>query len=210
MRLARRPFLDARALAAAALAAAATACSTAPPSNQSNACAIFAEKDGWWDAVRDSERRWGVPAHVQLAIIKQESSFDDDAKPPRKKFLWVVPTLARESSARGYAQATESTWEWYKREEGSRFARRDSFRSAAYFVGWYGDKSHELSRIDKDDARNLYLAYHEGHGGYNRGSWRNKPNLRATADRVADRAETYRRQIKSCRKRLDRHFLWFF
>jgi hypothetical protein len=193
-----------------ALTALAGACASAPPDNPANACAVFAEKKEWWDAVRDSERRWGVPAHVQLAVLNQESSFDGGAKPPRKKFLWVIPTPMRESSARGYAQATESTWDWYKREEGSRFARRNSFRSAAYFVGWYGQKSYELSGIDKDDAYNLYLAYHEGHGGYNRGTWRSKPDVRAAADRVAARAETYRRQIRSCRRDLDRHFLWIF
>jgi hypothetical protein len=48
------------------------------------------------------------------------------------------------------------------------------------------------------DARNQYLAYHEGHAGYRRGSYNAKPWLLRVADGVADRAATYEMQLISC------------
>ena len=49
-----------------------TACSSAPPSNINDSCEIFREKDDWYDDAKASFERWGVPIHVQLAIIYQE------------------------------------------------------------------------------------------------------------------------------------------
>ncbi len=186
------------------------ACASGPPSNTADACAIFEERDGWWDAVRDSEDRWGAPPELQLAILNQESSFDRNARPPRRKLLFVIPTPMRESSAYGFAQATRSTWDWYKDDAGRRFVDRDNFRDAADFVGWYADKTREISGVALDDAYNQYLAYHEGHGGFNRGSYRGKRDLIASAERVAGRAATYRAQLDGCRRNLDRRFLFFF
>jgi hypothetical protein len=34
--------------------------------------------------VKASEKKYGVPMHVQLAIIYQESHFESDARPPRE------------------------------------------------------------------------------------------------------------------------------
>jgi len=71
------------------------------------------------------------------------------------------------------------------------------------FLGWYCDLSHRLCGISKRDAYRLYLAFHEGHSGYNRGTWRNKTWLRDVAKKVSRRAVTYSRQLKGCRKKLD-------
>jgi hypothetical protein len=198
------------ALAFLAAAVALTACATEPPSNPGNACSIFAERRGWWDAVRDSEDRWGAPPEVQLAILNQESGFEHDARPPRRKLLFVIPTPMRQSSSYGYAQATRNTWDWYKEDAGRPFADRDSFRDAADFVGWYARKSRELSGIALDDAYGQYLAYHEGHGAFNDGAHERNRQLRRSAEAVASRAATYRAQLDGCRKSLDRRFLIFF
>lgn len=198
------PLLAGVVLAACCLAA----CSTTPPENTANACAIFAEKRGWWDAVRDAERRWGLPPHITLAIIEQESAFESEARPPRGRFLFVFPGR-RPSSAFGYAQAVDSTWETYKKDTGRRFASREDFRDAADFVAWYGARSQRLSGISLTDARNQYLAYHEGHGGYNRRTYRSKGWLMDRAGDVARQAATYDRQLDTCRRSLNRRFLFF-
>jgi hypothetical protein len=54
--------------------------------------------------------------------------------------------------------------------------------------------------IAPDDARNQYLAYHEGHSGYARGSYNAKPWLLRVASRVDERAEMYERQLVGCRR----------
>ena len=82
-------------------------CATAPspPSKPLDACAIFKEQPGWYKATKKAERKWGTPVHVQLAIIQAESSFRHDARPP-----------GRVSSAYGYSQAIDGTWDWYREQ----------------------------------------------------------------------------------------------
>src|SRR5512144_2880240 len=83
-----------------------SACASAPPRNVNNACAIFAQKDGWFSDASKASRRWGVPIPVLLAIIHQESAFQADAQPPRTRILWIIPG-PRPSSAYGYSQALD-------------------------------------------------------------------------------------------------------
>ena len=185
-------------------------CATSPPQNTSDACAIFEEKDGWYDSAKDSYEKWGVPVHVQLAIIRQESSFKHDAKPPRQKLLWVIP-WTRQSSAYGYAQIKDSTWDWYRDKTGNRWADRDDFDDAVDFVGWYCNTSHRILGISKWDAYNQYLAYHEGHGGFKRKTYRKKKWLVKTARKVDSNAKRYRAQLARCEDELDRGWsLWPF
>ena len=115
-------------------------CGTTPPTNVEDICEIFEEKPRWYRAALKSEERWGTPIHVQLAIIRQESTFRFNARPPRRKLLGFIP-WTRPSDAYGYAQALESTWAWYQRDTGRRGADRDDFGDAIDFVGWYTHQS---------------------------------------------------------------------
>jgi hypothetical protein len=173
-------------------------CASRPPSNTEDICAIFAEKRGWQRDVERSESRWGLPIHVQMAIIHQESRFQAKARPPRNRFLGI-PTR-RPSSAYGYAQAKDTTWAWYVENTGQRRVTRASFGNAVDFVGWYGDVSHRTLGIAKTDARNQYLAYHEGHGGFRRQSYRGKPWLMNVATRVEQNAARYQQQLAGCQR----------
>ena len=65
-------------------------------------------------------------------------------------------------------------------------------------MGWYMNRSRERNGIALTDARNQYLAYHEGHRGYSRGTYRNKAWLVRVANRVEARAALYDRQLASC------------
>eukprot|EP00549_Striatella_unipunctata_P013650 CAMPEP_0118718784 /NCGR_PEP_ID=MMETSP0800-20121206/29008_1 /TAXON_ID=210618 ORGANISM="Striatella unipunctata, Strain CCMP2910" /NCGR_SAMPLE_ID=MMETSP0800 /ASSEMBLY_ACC=CAM_ASM_000638 /LENGTH=67 /DNA_ID=CAMNT_0006625873 /DNA_START=47 /DNA_END=246 /DNA_ORIENTATION=+ len=51
-----------------------------PPSNLDNACSIIEQRPNYKRAFNAAERRWGVPVHVQMATIHQESSFRSDAR----------------------------------------------------------------------------------------------------------------------------------
>jgi hypothetical protein len=53
-----------------------------------------------------------------MSFVYQESSFQSDAKPDRTKLLWVIP-WKRKSTAVGYSQALNMTWEDYKDETGN-------------------------------------------------------------------------------------------
>jgi len=187
-----------------------TGCSSGPPKNITDGCEIFEDKGGWYRDASRAFEKWGVPVHVQLAIIYQESKFVDDALPPRDHILWVIP-WGRVSSAYGYAQAKDSTWDWYIEKTGNRGADRDDFADAVDFIGWYGSMSHQMLGISKSDAYSQYLAYHEGQGGYQRKSYQNKPWLIKVASKVNARALSYQNQLVSCADDLDSGWsLWPF
>ncbi len=184
-------------------------CATTPPANVENICAIFEEKSNWYKAAKKSRDRWGTPIHVQMSIIRQESTFKFDARPPRKKLLGFIP-WKRPSNAYGYAQALESTWAAYKRDTGRRFADRDDFKDAIDFVGWYTHQSQKLVGISKWDPYNQYLAYHEGQGGWKRKSFRNKRWLKDTARLVDYRAKEWGAQLDRCEANLEDDGWWIF
>jgi hypothetical protein len=66
--------------------------------------------------------------------------------------------------------------------------------------------------IAAGDAYGMYLAYHEGHGGYNRRTYRSKTWLKDVARRVQSRADAYQRQLVSCEREFRRSglCLWPF
>lgn len=184
------------------------ACTTSPPRDPQNICAIFEEKDGWYDDAADAKEEWGSPIPVMMAIIYQESRFQAKAKPPRKKILGFIPG-PRPSSAYGYSQAKKTTWADYKRSAGRYGADRDDFGDAIDFVGWYNHQSRRRSGISLWDPYKLYLAYHEGHGGYNRGTYRKKGWLMDVARKVESRAGSYSAQLALCEEDL-KDDGWFF
>lgn len=169
------------------------------PRNLDDACGILKQRPTFLKAMRKSERRWGIPVHVQMATIYQESKFIGNARTPFQYVLGVIP-MGRQSSAYGYSQALDATWKEYKRGPGSNNAKRDDIGDATDFMGWYMAQSHERLGIAKTDARNQYLAYHDGRSGYARGSYRRKPWLVKIAGEIGARSESYRAQLRACGK----------
>lgn len=47
-------------------------------------------------------------------------------------------------------------------------------------------------------------AYHEGHAGFQRETWRGQPELRSAARKVAAMATRYQRQWGACQAELER------
>ncbi len=174
-----------------------TACSELPPKNPDNLCAIFQEKSDWYDDSKQAAQRWGVPVPVLMAIMAQESSFVADAKPPRTWLLGIIP-WTRPSSAYGYAQAVDGTWELYQNKAANFNANRDDFTDAVDFIAWYNYVSHKQLGIALQDAKNLYLAYYEGLDGYAHKSYANKAWLAKTASEVARRAKVFQNQLTRC------------
>jgi hypothetical protein len=177
------------------------ACATGPPRNSDDLCDIFGEKRSWHAAAREANERWGVPEAVQLAIIHQESRFQAEAKPPRRRLFGIIPTT-RLSSAYGYGQVKAGTWDDYRRSTGHRGADRDDFEDVVDFIGWYGNVIQRATGVPKHDAYRLYLAYHEGPSGYRRGSYEKKPWLKQVARKVDARARRYAAQYAVCREKL--------
>ena len=169
------------------------------PGNLDNACSIVNERPEYLRAFQATQRKWGVPIPTIMAMIYQESKFISNYRPPHQYALGVIP-IGRQSSALGYSQALDGTWEEYQEQEGGFGADRESIWDATDFMGWYMTDTVRETGVPLGDTRNQYLAYHDGRTGYLRGTWRRKPWLIRIAGEVRDRAATYGAQLRSCGK----------
>lgn len=179
------------------------ACTSNQQINTANSCIIFDEKRNWYKATKKSYDKWGTPIALQLAIINQESAFSQFAKPKRKKILGIFPG-SRPSTAFGYAQVTNPTWEWYKTKTQNNNASRANFSDVTDFIGWYTTQSKNIVGISKNDFYNQYLAYHEGQGGWKKESYLDKLWLIEVAKTVERNAKTYNNQLKDCESSLNK------
>ncbi|WP_332065289.1 transglycosylase SLT domain-containing protein [Bartonella sp. CB189] len=176
-------------------------CATKPPLYTHNVCAVLAQKDGffnnWRHASKKAEMRYGIPMSIILATINIESGFRHNARPPRKKLLGFIP-WKRQSTAYGYPQALKGTWEMYIRSTGRSFARRSNFADAADFVAWYHRQSVQRNGVRFNDAYNLYLNYHMGHGAYARSGNHVSAALSQVAQRMEIMSKHYEQQLREC------------
>ena len=175
-----------------------SACSSIPK-NASNSCSIFEEKYLWYKHAKKTEKKWGTPVYLQLAIIKMESSFDRFAKPPRQKLFKVVP-FKRPSSSFGYSQAVKGTWKQYKEETGNKYATRTRFKDSVDFIGWYTNKTEKILKVSKKDAFKQYIAYHEGWGNYK--NYKKNKKVINLAKRVEKQSNIYKQQLSECKNSL--------
>ncbi len=116
-------------------------------------------------------------------------------------FLGFIP-IGRASDAYGYARAKTMTWDDYVKETGNSWSSRSNFDDAMDFMGWFIYKTNKINGVSKWDARNQYLNYHEGWGGYKRKTYNQKPWLIKVAKRVDDRAKRYAAQYHTCKEDL--------
>ena len=178
------------------------ACTSNKAINTADSCIIFDQKKHWYNATKKSYDKWGVPISLQLAIINQESSFNQFAKPKRNKILGIIPG-SRPSSAFGYAQVTDPTWNWYKEMTGNNNASRANFNDITDFIGWYVNQSKKIAGISIKDSYNQYLAYHEGQGGWKKKSFLSKKWLIQAAKKVESNTKLYNNQLKQCESKLN-------
>ena len=175
-----------------------SACSSVPK-NTANSCSIFSEKYFWYKHAKKTEKKWGTPVYLQLAIIKMESDFDWLAKPQRQKIFKVIP-YKRPSSSFGYSQAVKGTWKQYKDETGNKFASRARFKDSVDFIGWYTNKTKSILKIPLDDSFRKYLSYHEGWGGYK--NYKKNQKVILLAKKVENNSNRYKKQLNECKNSL--------
>ena len=174
---------------------------TSIPKNTLNVCNIFSEKYLWYKFAKKTERKWGAPIELQMAIIKKESGFDWLAKPERTKIFKIIP-WKRPSSSFGYSQAVIGTWDMYKKSTGNTLASRVLFKDSSDFIGWYVNQTYKRLKISKKNYFRQYLAYHEGWKNYKH--YNKKSNVVGYAKQVSIQAKKYRSQLNRCKKKLNK------
>ena len=177
-----------------------TSCSSIPKNTQSG-CSIFSERYLWYKYSKKTEKKWGTPIYIQLAIIKMESDFDWLAKPKRQKIFKVIP-FKRPSSSFGYSQAVKGTWKQYKKETNNPLALRTRYKDSVDFIGWYTSKSSKLLKISMKDSFKQYIAYHEGWGNYK--NYKQNKKVINLAKKVKAHSDRYKIQLSKCEKRLNK------
>tara|TARA_Y100001935_G_scaffold210181_1_gene180119 strand:+ start:333 stop:926 length:594 start_codon:yes stop_codon:yes gene_type:complete len=174
---------------------------TSIPKNTLNVCNIFSEKYLWYKFAKKTERKWGAPIELQMAIIKKESGFDWLAKPERTKIFKIIP-WKRPSSSFGYSQAVIGTWDMYKKSTGNTLASRVLFKDSSDFIGWYVNQTYKRLKISKKNYFRQYLAYHEGWKNYKH--YNKKSNVVGYAKQVSIQAKKYRSQLNRCKRKLNK------
>ena len=177
------------------------------PKHQEHLCQLFQEHPSWYWSAQRAEQKWGVPISVQMAIIHQESHFRAGVKPPHHLWLGFIPGF-RPTTAEGYAQVVDGTWQEYLHSTHQRSARRSSFANAVDFIGWYSNQLHHQLGIAKSDAESMYLAYYLGPGGYRSGRYQNNPRLIAIAHKVAKQQQIYQSALNRCQATLSQRPWW--
>lgn len=163
-----------------------------------NACSMLKENPDWYLSLKSSEEKWKTPIHIQLGMIRQESAFKHDAKPKREN-KWHEFGSNYQSSAVGYSQALNGTWDHYLKNTQSILKDRQSFKDATDFIGWYNDKTNKKNKIAFNDPKGLYLNYHEGWRGYKKKSYEEKHFLKKASSNVVNWSKKYKEQLKGCK-----------
>ena len=141
--------------------------------------------------------------------MQEESHFRAAIETRHQRLLGVLP-WQHITSAKGYAQALDGTWRAYLHAMHKKSASRSDFSNAADFLGWYMGRLHSATGVSRNDAFRLYLAYHEGAGGYHARSYLSKPWLIDIARHVSGRAQRYHRQLVRCHASLPSRPWWHF
>ncbi len=183
------------------------ACAPPPPRDRLNICKIYSQYPKWYWVGLKTYEKWQVPPSVQMAVIYQESRFNAYAKPMRERLLWIIP-WKRPTTASGYTQATDGTWQNYQQNTGNLSAERTNFTDASDFIGWYATRAHRRLGIYRFNAYSLYLAYHEGIDGYIHGSYYKKSWLIEVAKKVDRNARNYQMQLQKCSNQLPKKHWW--
>lgn len=156
-----------------------------------NICELIAEHPQWYVAARATQNKWHVPVNVQFAIMHMESNFKPEAK-------------ARTTTAYGFAQAVNATWKGYQQKTGNTDSRRDHFKDASDFIGWYAKQMNDRIDIPTNNAYDLYIAYHDGSGGYKKAVRNSQSFAARLARRVQSDASLYKTQLAQCRPVTDK------
>ena len=81
---------------------------------------------------------------------------------------------------------------------------RTRFKDSVFFIGWYINKTNKINKIPKNDAYRQYLNYYLGWGSYSKKVYKTDKKSIILAKNVEKQSNLYKKQIRDCKKILDR------
>ena len=83
-------------------------------------------------------------------------------------------------------------------------ALRTRFKDSVMFIGLYMSKTNKINTIPLNDSYRQYLNYYLGWGNYANETYKTDKKAIIFAKSVKTQSNIYRKQLKSCKKSLDR------
>lgn len=165
--------------------------------NKEDACIIVKKNPDWLKAMYRTQLVYNIPISTQLAFVKHESNFKRKARPLNKNRKSIFDKKYA-STAYGYAQALDGTWKEYQTTFNNKRLKRTNYGHSVDFIGWYNNR-HIKAGMNPNNISHLYLAYHEGLGGYRKKTYNKKPWLVNYSKAVEMSAQKYHRQLNLCK-----------
>ena len=152
--------------------------------------------------------KWHISTGTQLAVLLQESNLSAYARADQRHWINRIFST-KKISAYGYAQAIDRTWGQYQQTQNKQFASRHNYHDATDFIGWYLSTISKQTHIPTTQTEKLYLAYHEGIKGYQKQTYKNKPQLQKISHKVAQQGQAIDQAIDQCQYQLRWKLKWF-
>jgi hypothetical protein len=93
----------------------------------------------------------------------------------------------------------------YKTETENPLALRARFKDSVMFIGWYIKKTNKINKIPLNDPYRQYLNYYLGWGNYSKEIYKTDKKSILFAKKVEKQSKIYKKQLKDCKKSLDRN-----
>lgn len=163
------------------------------------ACEIVRKRGDWYEAARQSESRWGVPAAHLLALLTDDQKLSSGQLPARWRPLWSTG-ISHPGLPDGFF---ESTWAQYQHQIGQPKASSSSVPTILDFMGWYISSLAQHHNLATDDAAGQFVLWRFGRDMYASGKWGHAPWVKMQADQFAARTLAYKADLNRCTGDLD-------
>ena len=163
-------------------------------------CEVKDRRPQWLSEFEDTERRWGVSAEAQLALISEEWGIEAGSLPSAWIPYWLNTSRKRPAIPPGYLDAT---WRRYEHETGNTHASYKKLSDFSDFIGWYVSSAAQYAGLMPGDAAGMYIVWKRGPKYYAQGGWRSDPALVYRAERFAERAQSLSNELQNCPVQLE-------
>lgn len=166
-------------------------------------CAYYARYPKRYKVQKQYEGASGLSMIDVHTLLELESSVTPYAVPWKKQKRFGLTVLKAQSSAYGYAQVLNATWQDYEQSYPGFWLYRSNFYDSIHFAHWYRNAFH--SSLKASTLYEFYLLYHDGPGRYQRGD----ASSLSLAKKAHARTNVQRKIWEDCKKSVEWRSNWY-